>query len=320
MTLTVRRRAVCALALLALLCGCCAPSVCGATGARVAATTAKHTSPPAVLRKEWQPVNVSVEVSCADSGNKLSWRFSSTAAWEKCAAAVGGLDYTIVGEDPVAEVEDVVTVGIVSVDVSQYGAGDGGVSESLCLSAESLYATANCKASCGSDKSARTAFTMNFPTHVGSGVHKKWAAANTPTSGSPSLPAADGGALGKPGVCPLTIPAREPAAKGASRGEKGTDAGEQPPGPSAAPPAGTAESGTRGSGETGTSPTPQRPSGTPNSATPPTGGSEGSTTTTTSSPSAAKHTKSNTDSTVVNALLVRAPLLLLSLLLTAALD
>ncbi|RNE96150.1 mucin-like glycoprotein, partial [Trypanosoma conorhini] len=175
-TLTVRHRAVCALALLVLLCGCCcAPSVCGATGAPAAATTAKRASPPAVLPKEWQPVNVSVEVSCADSDNKLSWRFSRETAWKKCAAAVGAHDYTIVGEDSAAE--DVVTVDIVSVDVSQYGAGDGGVSESLCASAESLYATADCSASCDSDKSDQTAFTMNFPTHVGSGVHKKWAAA-----------------------------------------------------------------------------------------------------------------------------------------------
>ncbi|RNF12954.1 putative mucin-like glycoprotein [Trypanosoma conorhini] len=185
MATRVRRRAACALALLALLCGCCCPSfVCGAAKPPAAPATARRKHPPEplpeFLRKGWQGVNVSVEVSCADSGNKLSWRFSSTAAWTKCAAAVGGLDYTILGEDSAAEeVEDVVTIDVVSVGASPHGAGDGGVSEPLCLSAESLYATANCKASCGSDKDGQTAFTMNFPTHAGSGVHKKWEEAKT---------------------------------------------------------------------------------------------------------------------------------------------
>ncbi|RNE95760.1 mucin-like glycoprotein, partial [Trypanosoma conorhini] len=73
MTLAVRRRAVCALALLALLCGCCAPSVC------VATTAAK--------------VNVSVEVSCPNDAKKLRWRVagkSNSAAWKECPQAVEG--------------------------------------------------------------------------------------------------------------------------------------------------------------------------------------------------------------------------------------
>ncbi|RNE94957.1 mucin-like glycoprotein, partial [Trypanosoma conorhini] len=70
MTLTVRRRAVCALALLALLCGCCAPSVC------VTAAAAAEVKVP-----------VSVEVSCPDTNGKLSWRVadkSNSAAWNTC--------------------------------------------------------------------------------------------------------------------------------------------------------------------------------------------------------------------------------------------
>ncbi|RNE99256.1 mucin-like glycoprotein [Trypanosoma conorhini] len=71
-TLAVRIRAVCALALLALLCGCCAPSVCGAT------TAAK--------------VNVSVEVSCPNDAKKLRWRVAdrSNSGWEECPQAVEG--------------------------------------------------------------------------------------------------------------------------------------------------------------------------------------------------------------------------------------
>ncbi|RNE95362.1 mucin-like glycoprotein [Trypanosoma conorhini] len=63
-TLAVRRRAVCALALLALLCG--------------AGTVAPAEAPPVI---------VSVEVSCLSTEQKLSWRFSGkghSADWRKC--------------------------------------------------------------------------------------------------------------------------------------------------------------------------------------------------------------------------------------------
>ncbi|RNE96469.1 mucin-like glycoprotein, partial [Trypanosoma conorhini] len=71
-TLAVRRRAVCALALLALLCGCC----CGA-GTEEAATEVK----------------VSVEVSCPKTDGKLFWRVAGkgdSAAWRECPQAVTG--------------------------------------------------------------------------------------------------------------------------------------------------------------------------------------------------------------------------------------
>ncbi|RNE98621.1 mucin-like glycoprotein [Trypanosoma conorhini] len=311
MTLAVRRRAVCALALLALLCGCCcAPSVWAGTAAK-------------------KEVNVPVEVSCAGSDNKLRWRFPGKSEWTQCAAAVGAHDYTLAGEDSAAEDVEVITL-----DVSQYGAGDDGVGESLCLFAESRYVAAKCNASCGAAKAqedGQTAFTMNFPTHAGSGVHKKWVAANNPAAGSPSpsAPAATGAALGKPGVCPLTIPAGDPAGK-AGGAPKGTAAppaaGEQPPtSPEApaAPPAGTAESGARASGERDASPTPPRPSGTPSSAAPSAGGTDVSTaattTTTTSGPSAAKHAKSHADgSGTIAAVWERAPLLLITTVLACA--
>ncbi|RNE96481.1 uncharacterized protein Tco025E_09725 [Trypanosoma conorhini] len=69
MTLTVRRRAVCALALLALLCA----SVCGATAAEAA-------------------TKVSVEVSCPNTDGKLSWRVAGekSPTWKECPQAVTG--------------------------------------------------------------------------------------------------------------------------------------------------------------------------------------------------------------------------------------
>ncbi|RNE98714.1 mucin-like glycoprotein, partial [Trypanosoma conorhini] len=70
MALTVRRRAVCALALLALL---CSSFVCGATNA-----------------KEEEEVNVSVDVSCPNAAKKLRWRIAdkSNSDWNECPQAV----------------------------------------------------------------------------------------------------------------------------------------------------------------------------------------------------------------------------------------
>ncbi|RNE96034.1 mucin-like glycoprotein [Trypanosoma rangeli] len=61
---TVRRRAVYALAVLALLCGCCS-SVCGA------ATS-----------------NVKVDVSCQNNEGKLSWRVPGENNWRECPQTV----------------------------------------------------------------------------------------------------------------------------------------------------------------------------------------------------------------------------------------
>ncbi|RNE97349.1 uncharacterized protein Tco025E_09485 [Trypanosoma conorhini] len=73
-TLAVRRRAVCALALLALLALLCG-SVCGA-GTEKAAPTGD--------------VNVSVELSCPDTNGMLSWRVAGekSPTWRECPQAV----------------------------------------------------------------------------------------------------------------------------------------------------------------------------------------------------------------------------------------
>ncbi|RNE97051.1 mucin-like glycoprotein [Trypanosoma rangeli] len=73
---TVRRRAVCALAVLVLLCGCCF-SVCGAT--------------PEQEREAL--VDVFMEFSCQDSENKLSWRLNSKHEWRKCALDVNSVHF-----------------------------------------------------------------------------------------------------------------------------------------------------------------------------------------------------------------------------------
>ncbi|RNE97357.1 mucin-like glycoprotein [Trypanosoma conorhini] len=77
MAMAVRRRAVCGLALFALLCGCCAPSVCGVSAEEAAAN-----------------VNVSVEVSCPNAAKKLRWRVAdrSNSGWEECPQAVKGAE------------------------------------------------------------------------------------------------------------------------------------------------------------------------------------------------------------------------------------
>ncbi|RNE95223.1 putative mucin-like glycoprotein [Trypanosoma conorhini] len=76
MAMAVRRRAVCALALLALLCGC------GANAEGAQTTGDVNVS-----------VHVSVEVSCSATGNELRWRVADkgdSTAWRECPQAVTG--------------------------------------------------------------------------------------------------------------------------------------------------------------------------------------------------------------------------------------
>ncbi|RNE96840.1 mucin-like glycoprotein [Trypanosoma rangeli] len=333
---TVRRHAVWALAVLALLCGCCS-SVWG-----VKATVTVGKTPPtlnsqlSVLQHKWQPANVSVEVSCADANEVLHWRFPANESWESCTTAVEKLGYTFVGEAAEAQsysaIEDVVVV-----DVSQYG-GDAGVGESICLSAASLYMSKKCKAKCGAvtdTASKQTAFTMEFPTHVGSGVHKKWEEARkVPGSASPPLDGAGTGLLGKSGVCPLTDAVEKPAAKAdiAPEHSASPPAAEEPAAlpvdaaASSKATAGSEESAAHRPSETQTPSTSAPPSKTPPStpSTPPAppappadGADGGTTTTTTSSPVAGKHTKSKADGSDTTLFMMRTPVLLLLLLMAA---
>ncbi|RNE96151.1 mucin-like glycoprotein [Trypanosoma conorhini] len=67
---TVRRRAVCALALLVLLCCCCASFVCGATWS--------------------EPSSVPVQVACKREGKTVLWRFPGEGNWTPCTKGVRG--------------------------------------------------------------------------------------------------------------------------------------------------------------------------------------------------------------------------------------
>ncbi|RNE99759.1 mucin-like glycoprotein [Trypanosoma rangeli] len=325
---TVRRRAVWALAVLALLCGCCS-SVWGAAP-EVGSTHPTHNSQPVVLQHEWMPVIVPVEVSCADERKVLHWRFPDNETWESCTTAVEDFGYTVVGDTGEAQSYSA-TDHVVVVDVSQYG-GDAGVGESICLSAASLYLDAGCKTKCSApapkDSSAKqTAFTMQFDTYATSGVYKKWQETRK-TSDSASLPldGAGTGLLGKSGVCPLTDTVERTAAKADGAPEHTAP----PPAPAEEPAAlpvdaaasskataGSEKSAAHRPSETQTPSTSAPPSKAP-PPTPPADGADGSTTaTTTSSPVAGKHTKSKADGSDTAFFMTRTPLLLLPLIMAA---
>ncbi|RNC45614.1 mucin-like glycoprotein [Trypanosoma cruzi] len=202
MKATALRREVCALLSLALLC-CCASifvTAAAATGAAVQSTE---------FYSGASAVNVSVEISCADSENTLQWRFPGRSEWNKCVSSLGAHGYTVVAssgggytvsasdeytvdqKDTVDQgsaveyslgtsydmIEDVefLAFDTISEDLSR-------VSESLCLSAEQMYLTAKCNKSCKSAGAGKTAFTMEFPTTKESGVYKKWLEKKTETN------------------------------------------------------------------------------------------------------------------------------------------
>ncbi|RNE95403.1 mucin-like glycoprotein [Trypanosoma rangeli] len=124
---TVRRRAVWALAVLAVLCGCCF-SVCGAT------------SP-----NEEVEVMVQVDVSCLGIEGKLSWRVSgkSDSEWTECSKPVN------YDGSPKAE-----TAGAISSD-----------SDSICSLAGSKFEQYSCNPTCNCsavENSKKVAFTMDL--------------------------------------------------------------------------------------------------------------------------------------------------------------
>ncbi|RNF27617.1 mucin-like glycoprotein [Trypanosoma conorhini] len=134
MTLTVRRRAVCALALLALLCG--------------AGTVAAAAAPPVI---------VAVEVSCASADRKISWRVAgeTTSAWKECPEAV---------EVPTA---------ITAAPASQPSQKSGG-SDFICAWAGTAYLSAGPRTNCAAASAGGTqnvALTMHCATDDKSELH-----------------------------------------------------------------------------------------------------------------------------------------------------
>ncbi|RNC30615.1 mucin-like glycoprotein, partial [Trypanosoma cruzi] len=161
-------------------------------------------------------VNVSVEISCADSENKLQWRFPGQTNWTRCVSSLGAYDYTVVASSGGYEDTAVVSSGgydTVVQEITEYSVGTpsdiievvlldsaSGASsrdeESLCLSADRMYLTKKCNASCKSAGEGKTAFTMEFQTTNESGVYKKSLknkTENNAPAGSTS------------GICPLNL-------------------------------------------------------------------------------------------------------------------
>ncbi|RNE97650.1 mucin-like glycoprotein [Trypanosoma conorhini] len=303
-TLAVRRRAVCALALLALLCGCCCASVCGANADESRTTGV---------------VNVLVDVSCPATGNKLRWRVAGkgdSAAWRECPQTVTGAK---------------------SIE------GDAG-SNSLCLIAGSAYIdtslTRNCTApQPAGDTNKVVAFTMDCTAAANSALHNL----SKSEDGTLTLNPTDN-PLGVSGGCEYPTssqtaaevqpepqsteqqqpagpqqqqPANAAAASSSARTNDGDRAGN---GGSTATVAGQPDSA-EGGGSREPSPEGPRETTTPSvgnaaSSTQTAGdrAADGTTTTTTRSPSAGSHADSSAH---IAAAWERAPLLLL--LLTAAL-
>ncbi|RNE98067.1 uncharacterized protein Tco025E_09309 [Trypanosoma conorhini] len=321
MALTVRRRAVCALALLALLCGGCVSFVCGAD-AEEAQTTGD--------------VNVSVEVSCPNTEKKLSWRVAGeggSAAWNTCPTTPGGSE----------------------------GSGGAAYSNSICLTAGSVYLekflTGKCPASQPTDGGDAALFTMNCTAAANSALHnlsKGETVTISPTedplgeSGDCELPTTSQTAAEvrsgpqphgqqqpagpqtpqpQPGAAlpAASSAAQTPQVARAGNGGSTATVGEQPdsaerggsqepstegrwetPTPSAGNAASSAQT-TNGAadapGGTQRTSTPQGPSDTPNAA-PSAGGSDATTTTTTTTttrgPSAGNDAKGNTKGSAIN--------------------
>ncbi|EKF98814.1 mucin-like glycoprotein, putative, partial [Trypanosoma cruzi] len=183
MTATALRREVCALLSLALLCCCASVCVAAATGTIIKTEN---------LYSGATAVNVSVEISCADSKKTLQWRFPGQTEWTKCALVQGAHDYTFVASSAdqkntgsynvdqestaiytvdTSDSDDVVAEVVLLEPTSE---APSLVDESLCLSAEQMYSAAKCNESCTPPNSDATAFTLEYPTSKESGVYKKW--------------------------------------------------------------------------------------------------------------------------------------------------
>ncbi|RNE95126.1 hypothetical protein TraAM80_10384 [Trypanosoma rangeli] len=300
---TVRRRAVYALAVLALLCGCCS-SVCGA------ATS-----------------NVKVDVLCPSNKGKFSWRVSGENDWTECLQTV---NYDGLRRVETAGTDDSESETICTYVVSWclYILGN---SPSLPEGKESNDATFTMD--CTTDGESESSDLSNGKPITT--LTPRVSLGTLDNCEVPHLQPATGEMSGRhnPGVQSqaATAPSSADTQQGVS--SAGSSAGTGVPSPNDAGQSGSA--GPTGSQETLTSPTgavdsskatgdgavqapsaSAQPSGTSTPDSP--AGSDGgsaTTTTTTSSPSGGKHTKGNADGSGTLTVWVRGTLLLL---LTAA--
>ncbi|RNE95880.1 mucin-like glycoprotein [Trypanosoma conorhini] len=277
-TLAVRRRAVCALALLALLCS----SVCGATAEGAAAN-----------------VKVPVEVSCPNGAKKLSWRFVGATSWTPCTAS---LESPRTAAVPAAEVaaddSDVVCLiaesnfiltGCDSRCAGRTTQGDVAALTMLFETKEGGTLHTKWKAANPSTGAA------TLPTVEGLQNGAQGVCTLQPASARANGEGASG-----------TRPQEVPAAGGTQQQPHTTGGAGPAKDPAAAQP--------RGPGEAQAPPTSAGDSGASAAAPAATAVEGATTTTTTRSPSAGSHAKSNADSTAnIATAWMRAPLLLLLL-------
>ncbi|RNE97556.1 mucin-like glycoprotein [Trypanosoma conorhini] len=181
----VRRRAVCALALLALLCG----PFCVAAAAASSAE---------------EEVDVSVQISCADSDNKLSWRFPGEGAWQKCAFTVD---------------ESFTMSGAIHDDEN-----------SLCAWAGTQYSpfrSASGSVCSGATAENDLAFTMRCKTKKNSGAYKRWQSVCKQPGGAAPAAVSGGEPLGVLQTCTMQPSSGNAAEEGpdAPQGGSQEDAG-----------------------------------------------------------------------------------------------
>ncbi|RNE94955.1 mucin-like glycoprotein [Trypanosoma conorhini] len=297
MTLAVRRRAVCALALLALLCG----PVCGATKEEAATN-----------------VKVSVEVSCPNAEKKLGWRVAGDTSWTQCPQTVE---------------ESLLPTAITAAASGDDGGPTCIWAHSLYLASRP---NSKCTPPSPAKSSNVVALTMKCVPVPNSALHNlsksktiTATAAETALSApgdcvlltttpsgaevTPERPAP--GVPSPPQQQPADAAAASPAAQ-TSQGDPTRNEGTTPP---AEGPGSAAERGSRGpsAGDPRETTTPSvDTAASPSAAAGRTADGTTTTTTTTRSQSAGSHAKSSADGSATSTPFVRAPLLLL---LTAAL-
>ncbi|RNE95046.1 putative mucin-like glycoprotein [Trypanosoma rangeli] len=163
---TVRHRAVCVLAVLALLCGCLS-SAWGEVG---------PTIPAAVVEEVW----LQVEVACERTEGNLKWRFSGETGWQTCAP---------VAEANVESPKDTCGWLCDSADALYNGSNctDACVTRSDAVAFTMQFARRDGKQVCNRSVPANSAGTFSSVT---SGVCNKKAADQTTTQKSALEPAA----------------------------------------------------------------------------------------------------------------------------------
>ncbi|RNF02540.1 mucin-like glycoprotein [Trypanosoma rangeli] len=201
---SVQRRAVCAVAILALLCGCCFSA-----WAKVAATPVTG-GRSTTLPSDGNTVMVPVDVFCPDNADRLSFRFHGGTRWIDCvqpikrAAPPGGptaafKGYTIDGPNV-------------------YSPDNYNSQASVCSAAELMYTSHSCNAKCpGKATVSIVAFTMSLAVSEESGLYGEWKKTTSSGAAASASAAAPSRSAEQTGVCLIPPPGDE--ANGRDGGE-----------------------------------------------------------------------------------------------------